>query len=122
MKRKMEGSEMSAGIILIAIFSSLIASIASYFLKKTTGKASTIPEMLKTWTLYVGGVLYLISACIGIYILKKIDYSVAVPLGALTYVWTLVVSRVLLKEKITLRKVLGIGIILLGVIIMAKSV
>lgn len=113
---------MTIGMILLAVFSSLIASIASFFLKKTTGRASTIPEMLKTWTIYVGGILYLISACIGIYILKKIDYSVAVPLGALTYVWTLFVSRVLLKEKITFRKVLGIGIILVGVIIMAKSV
>lgn len=113
---------MSVGIIFICIFSSLIASIASYFLKRTTAQATNVLGYLKTWTLYVGGILYLISACIGIYVLKKIDYSVAVPLGALTYIWTLVVSRVLLKEKITFRKVLGIAVILVGVIVMASSV
>lgn len=112
---------MTIGIIIISICSSLVASFASYFLKKTTAQAANVFGYLKTWSLYVGGVLYLISACVGIYILKKIDYSVAVPLGALTYIWTLFVSRVLLKEKITVRKVLGIAIILFGVIIMASS-
>lgn len=113
---------MSAAIILLSISSSVIASFASFFLKKTTAVASHIPGFLKTWTLYAGGLLYCVSACIGIYILKKIDYSVAVPLGSLTYVCTLFVSRAFLKEKITVRKVLGIAVILAGVIIMATSV
>ena len=36
------------------------------------------------------------------------------PLTALTYVWTLAVARIMLGERITVRKMAGVGLILVG--------
>ena len=46
--------------------------------------------------------------------LKLLDVSVAHPIGSLVFVVTAVLSRVVLRERITPRRWLGIGLILVG--------
>ncbi|MCR5746933.1 MAG: EamA family transporter, partial [Lachnospiraceae bacterium] len=41
------------------------------------------------------------------------------PLGSITYVWTMLISKFLLKEDITKRKLLGMAVIICGVILLA---
>ena len=93
----------------------LLGSVASLFLKRASGEVGII-AMLKNINLYVGGFLYLLSAVINIWVLKWLDYSVVLPLTSLTYIWTMILSYLILKEKITKRKIAGVILILIGAV------
>lgn len=108
--------------ILITIVMGWIASSASICLKlATSGEKLSVAGLLRNKWLYFGGMLYVIAALLNIYLLKKLPYSVVVPLGALTYVWTMFLSRKVLGEPVTRSKVFGISIILIGVIMLVIS-
>lgn len=93
----------------------LLGSVASLFLKRASGEVGII-AMLKNINLYVGGFLYLLSAVINIWVLKWLDYSVVLPLTSLTYIWTMILAYLILKEKITKRKIAGVILILIGAV------
>ena len=97
----------------------MFGSVASLFLKKASGLNSLI-DMLKNINLYIGGFLYVSSAILNIWLLKILDYSVILPLTSLTYIWTMVLSYFILKEKITVKKIAGVCLILVGAIIISS--
>ena len=98
---------------IILIVMTFIGSAASLFLKRASG-AENLLEMIKNKNLYLGGGLYFMSALLNIYILRFLDYSVVLPLTSLTYVWTMFLSKIFLKEKISAKKKIGIAVILIG--------
>lgn len=104
------------------VLMSLLASVASFFLKKSTTGGLSIRRLLVNPYFYFGGILYVLSALLGMYLLKKLPYSVVVPLGALTYIWTLAISHQFLGEAVTKKKIGGIALILAGVALMAGAV
>jgi len=75
--------------------------------------------LLKNKNVYTGGGLYLIAALINIYVLRYLDYSIVLPLTSLTYVWTMILSCFVLKEKMTIRKTIGAIGIVAGAILIA---
>lgn len=103
---------------LLLIIMTLIGAIASFFLKKAS-KSERILDLIKNYNLYLGGFLYLLSAVLNIYLLKYLDYSLVLPMTSITYIWTLIISYQFLKEKISLKKIVGVFIIITGVIILA---
>ena len=103
---------------LLIIVMALVASFASFFLKKSTN-SKTIISIIKNKYLYLGGFLYIFSAIFNIWILKRMPYSVVVPLGSICYIWTMLIAGFFLKEKIGLGKIMGVLLILSGVICIA---
>lgn len=102
-------------IYLLLFFMTFLGAVAAYFLKK----AAVHNSLLRTFKdnyLYLGGILYFLSALLNIYILKYLDYSTVFPLTSITYIWTFILSVKLLHEKINGKKVLGIFCIFLGAI------
>lgn len=53
------------------------------------------------------GFLYLGATIINIIVLRYLDYSVALPLTSLTYIWIMILSYLILREKITVKKIVG---------------
>ena len=101
--------------VLLLLFMTLTASFASFFLKKST-KNRTIISIITNKYLYVGGILYAIAVLFNIWLLKKMPFSVVVPLGSICYIWTMVIAGIFLKERIGIWKILGLLLILSGVI------
>lgn len=97
------------------IVMTMLGSVASLFLKRASS-SDCLVELLKNVNLYIGGFLYLVSAVLNVWILRYLDYSVVLPLTSLTYIWTMVLSYMILKEKITTKKIGGVVLILLGAI------
>ncbi|MCI9667885.1 MAG: EamA family transporter [Angelakisella sp.] len=60
----------------------------------------------------------MLSALLNLYLLKRLPYSVVIPLGSLTYIWTLIIARKYLGEAISKQKLMGILSILIGVILL----
>ena len=101
------------GYYLCLLVMTLLGSVASIFLKKASGSPG-IGAILQNVNLYIGGLLYLAGALLNILLLRYLDYSVVLPLTALTYIWTMLFSRLLLQEKISARKITGVFLILAG--------
>lgn len=99
--------------LLIAM--TLLGSIASLFLKRASG-AGGIIKLLKNVNLYLGGLLYLIAAVINIYVLRFLEYSIVLPLTSITYIWTMILSYIILKEHISKKKIVGVFLIIIGAI------
>ena len=73
---------------------------------------------MRNWNLYIGGALYLFAAVLNIYVLRYLDYSTVLSLNSLTYVWTMILSYFILKEKISIQKAAGaVGIVIGAVLI-----
>ena len=97
----------------------VLGSIAALFLKKASG-TTKIKTLIRNENLYIGGGLYLIAAFVNIYVLRYLDYSTVLPLTSMTYIWTMILSRLFLKEKMTLRKVIGAIGIVIGAVLITK--
>lgn len=103
-------------ILLVLTF---ICSVASLFLKKSSG-ANGILELIKNMNLYIGVLLYLISAILNIGLLKYADYSIVLPRTSLTYIWTMILAMIFLKEKLTKGKLMGAALIVIGAACIAR--
>lgn len=68
---------------------------------------------------YLNSELYVLSALLNLYLLKQLPYSVVLPLGALTYIWTLAIAHNFLGEMITRVKIEGVFLVLVGVALVA---
>lgn len=99
----------------LLILMTLMGSVASFFLKKASG-FDGLSTLLTDKNLYLGAGLYVLSAVINVIVLRFLDYSMVLPLTSITYVWTMVISRLFLKETIGLKKILGVACIILGCI------
>lgn len=99
----------------VLIVMTILGAVASLYLKKASGTENMI-QMLKNVHLYIGGFLYLSSALLNIWILKYLEYSVVLPLTSFTYIWTMLLSYFILKEKITKKKIAGVIFIVIGAI------
>ena len=103
---------------IVLLIMTMFGSVASLFLKKASGSNGLI-NMLKNINLYIGGFLYVSSAVLNIWLLKILDYSVILALTSLTYIWTMFLSYFILKEKITVKKIVGVCLILIGAIMIS---
>ena len=87
------------GYVLVMILMGFVASYASICLKRATDNRIRPIEILQSGWLWAGGFLYVGASLLNIFLLKHLPYSVVVPLGALTYVWTMFLSHWLLHER-----------------------
>ncbi len=99
----------------LAVVMCAIGAFGSFFLKRASSFDS-IKSLIKNYNLYVGGGLYVSSAVINIYLLTVLPYSVVLPLTSMTYIFTILIARFFLKERITILKIIGITLIVGGVV------
>lgn len=104
--------------LVLVLLMTLMGAIASLFLKRASGSDNFV-KMLTNVNLYIGGFIYVVAAFINIFVLKFLDYAVVLPLTSITYIWTMILSYLILKEKITKKKIIGVILILLGAICVA---
>lgn len=107
-------------IYALMIVMAATAATASLFFKKASG-CDGVPGMLKCKDLYIGGALYVLAALFNIYILRYLDYSVVMPMGSLTYIWTMILSYTVLKEHISKKKIIGVACIIAGAVCVALA-
>ena len=111
-------------IIFIPIFLSAIAQI---ILKMGLGNLNTqngaINFLVKALTspgVIFGLGLYGLGAMLWLIVLSKEDVSFAFPLVSFAYVIAIVLSAVILKENVTLPRIIGSIIIMTGIAIIAR--
>ena len=107
---------------------SLIAAIGTIFLKKLSESLSLslpIPEIIAQVILnkyaWLVGICYLVPIILWTYLLRSMDLTKLQPLLAIVYIYTILLSILILGEKPSAGRLTVIGIIMTGVIIVGRS-
>ena len=101
---------LKAGVIAVGSFAFTSGNIMPIGIK-----LATQPPIL------AGLACYVVSVVVWILGLSRVDVSVAYPMLSLGYVVNALAAWWLFGEAITLERVVGIGIILIGVYVVARS-
>ena len=110
---------------IVQIFEVLLTAVmnvaAQTFLKKANLENFGW-EMITNKFVWIGAILYVGAFWIWVKIINQMEMSVAVPLvAAVMYIITLFASWYFFKEQITLIKLLGIFLILLGIFFLTRK-
>ncbi len=119
---------MDQSILLTYIITSVtINSLAQIVYKKGLKgafKKVTIKEIIKTMlkpVIMIGLAMYAFSALLWILVLSNTDVSYAYPFLSLGYVLVAFLGYFMLNEKITKKRIIGISVIIIGVLIVGYS-
>lgn len=86
-----------------------------------TGLVNFFLKIFNTPLVLLGLFFYAFSAILWLVVLSREKLSFVYPLVAFSYVITVVLSVVILKEEVPWLHWLGLGVICLGIILIAKS-
>jgi len=103
---------------MIYIAGVFVSAVAQILLKKSAGKTyeSKIREYLNPYVIISYAIFFGATFCT-IYAYKGIPLSMGPILAALEYIFVAILSRLVLKEHISLKKFIGLSIIVAGIII-----
>ena len=106
----------------LVVSGTIVGSFAPLLLKVgMLNKKVTIKNLLLNIKIISGIFLYFISSLFFVVALKGGELSVLYPLVSFGYIWVTINSRVFLKEKITIYKMIGIIFIFLGIVLIGLS-
>jgi drug/metabolite transporter (DMT)-like permease len=127
-----KGSErtMIVGLILISV---LIAGVAQVTLKVGVNRvtdahggalqlsAGSLKELLTSWVVWAGLVLFAFSAVTWLFALSRVSLSYAYPFAALGYVLIVAFSIFVLHEHVPPLRWLGVACIVVGIVLVAQT-
>lgn len=129
-----ERKSLSLGYSIMLILISISIAVCGQILLKIGINRIGVGEMssfgalgqlftgvIKSPMVLTGLFLYFISAAIWIVVLSTVELSFAYPFIGFTYVLVLVLSKVILKEDISLIRWAGAAIITIGVIVISRG-
>ncbi|MGG5460372.1 EamA family transporter [Clostridium sp. B9] len=106
-------------IYLIFPIMTFLGALGGFFFKKGSQNIENFLSLILNWKIYIGGIFYLTAALLNILVLKYLPYSIVLPLTAMTYIWTMIIAKIALYEKITRNKIIGTILIILGSVLIA---
>ena len=101
---------------------SFFGSFGALFLKIGAGRLQrNLLSVVTNWRLLLGIAFYLFSSVLFVFGVRKGELSVLYPMVALGSVWTLLWSRLILGEPLTRPKLVALGIILCGMVLIGMG-
>ncbi|MBQ9516677.1 MAG: EamA family transporter [Eubacterium sp.] len=103
---------------LIYIIGVFVSAIAQVLLKKSAGKKyeSRIREYLNPYVIISYAIFFGATFCT-IYAYKEVPLSLGPILAASEYIFVAVLSKLVLKEHISIKKFIGLSVIVAGIIV-----
>ncbi len=109
-------------ILLLTALAAFIGSIGQLEFKQGANNLQFDIKMLLTnYHLIAGVAVYALSTVLYVYALNKENLSILYPIIATSYIWTLIFSKIFLKEPVGLTSWAGVFFILLGVALIATQ-
>lgn len=104
--------------VAIWMFSVLISSFSQVLLKMAANKTydSKLKEYLNPTVITAYGIFF-ISTLLTMYALKYVPLTMSPVIESTSYIFVPVFGVLILKEKISRRRLLGMGIMLIGILI-----
>ncbi len=104
--------------VFIYVFSVFISSVSQIILKKSADRKydSKLKEYLNPLVIIAYGIFFL-ATLVTIYAYKGIPLSLGPILETTGYLWVSLLGYFILKEKISRRKILGLAVVIIGIVI-----
>jgi len=99
--------------IIVVVLSSVLGAFAAMFLKKGSKKGLFSKNIILGISLYGAGAIIFVIA------LKYAPVSILYPVTAATYIWSFIIAGAHFKEKITIMKIMGLCLIILGIVLIS---
>ena len=113
-------------IVFITLVAAFIGAVAQLFfkqgLKRKLNGTRDILGLLKNKMVIVGGVFSVVSLSVYIFALSKAPLSVVYPFYSSIFVFVVLISAAVLKEKFTMMRVAGVLLVILGILLLSLSV
>ena len=117
--------------LLLIVFIVIVNTTAQFTIKAGVNRIgeisifhdffSTIFKAFSSSIIISGFVLYFVSAILWIIILSRTELSWAYPMVSLSYVITVLVSPIILRESFSVQRLLGTLVICLGVFLVFRT-
>lgn len=88
---------------------------------QTSAAGALLGRMVTNGPILCGLVCYVISAAVWILALTRVDVSVAYPMLSIGYVVTALAAAALFAEQLSVQRLAGIGVIVVGCWLVARS-
>ncbi len=104
--------------ILLVILSSIIGAFGGFVFKGAAKELKfNLKKMMRNYRLIFGFILFGLASVIYIGALTKGELNVLYPVSSLTYIWSSLIAKKYLNEKLNFYKWSGIALIILGAIL-----
>jgi drug/metabolite transporter (DMT)-like permease len=118
-------------MIRLVLMSVMLGSIGQIMMKSGSDRVGNLPltpttivpdiiRILRIPEFWMALLLFAISSLIWVKVLSKSELTHAYPLGSMSYVFVFLFSALLLHEALTLQKVLGALVIMVGIFIIHR--
>ena len=114
-------------IILLTIFQCLLLASGQVCFKLAVEKIDKFQwtwhffsNLFTSWWLISTGVTMSAALVLWGYILKHLDFSIAYPITAFAYIFGMLAAIFIFHETVPLTRWIGVGLIILGVVFLAK--
>ena len=111
-------------VYILAIVSIALGSVGQFLLKLAAGNLQTGNGILQlafsflNIRMITAVSFFVTSMVMWIFVLRKLELSIAYPMVSLGYIFVMIISVLLLHEQIYLNKILGTGLIMAGVVVL----
>ena len=112
---------MALKYILLIILNSVFMVTGQLFFKSGMDKEQILS--IKTFLnvkIFIGLCIFGVSTLLWLYILPKVKFSIAYPINSIAYIYSMFAAFFIFGESITLTKVFGTLIIILGIIVIVQ--
>ncbi len=109
------------GAVILGAFAQILFKLASVGSKDKTDLVSFYISLLFDYHLWLAVLCYGISFLIWLKLLTKLDITFARPFLGIGYVLTTILAIIILKEKVTIYRWIGIVLISSGLVFLIKS-
>ncbi len=113
-------------VIFITLFAAALAAVAQIFLKSGLKKElvtlKEIVNVVRERNVMVGIIIYFIGLVIYLYALKNAPLSIVYPTFGSVFIFTALLSALMLHERMGRIRVVGIALVFLGVILVSVTI
>lgn len=104
--------------ILIFLFSVIVSSFSQILLKKSANRehSSLVTEYINP-RIIIAYMLFFTSTLMTVYAYKEVPLSMGPVLEATSYLWVTLLGKSVLGENICKKKIVGLGVIFVGIVI-----
>lgn len=109
-----------AGIYLVSVF---ISAVSQVLLKRSANRshASALAEYLNPWVLGAYTIFF-IATFLTIFAYRVVPLSLGPILEATSYIYILVFGAIFFGERVTVRKLAAIGLIIVGIVVYSHGI
>lgn len=106
---------------ILVICAGINSTIGNYFLKKSQQNFDSFLSSLLSTDFFIGCMFYAFNVILFAYSLNELDVSKAYPvLASISFITLMFVSFLLLDETISLFKVVGLALIIMGIFLISR--